>query len=95
MTDKPDNNVSRLAALFGSMAALARACDVTRSLVHRWRDTDGLIPWKYNAAIRAYAVEQKWEGNAQHWRWLDSVNDCLSDATCPTCGQPVNPDRVL
>ena len=85
MTTPPDNNVSRLAALFGGMSAVARACGVHRSLVFRWRQTTGLVPWKYNKAIRRAA--------SQELALL--VDECLSNPTCPTCGNPVDGDQVL
>jgi hypothetical protein len=90
------NDIERLAELFGSKRALAKACGIDPAIITRAAKTCSPVPVRFNAGIRE-AVKYRILGMPEDEAaaFVDAVDACLQPAVCPTCGGPIEPDRVV
>lgn len=91
------NKVEKLSKLFGNAATLSACCNVSRTLVTRWKKS-GTVPPRYNMAVKMAAADIaadkfKVEGDAREF--INQVEACLELSVCPSCGKAIEDHRVI
>jgi hypothetical protein len=83
---------NRLIRMFGGVTRMSQVTGFDKAIISRWdatgkRGGGGNVPARYNTTIISAAEKCGLD--------LKAVGECLPEAVCPTCGQPLEPGQHI